>query len=257
MSYVPASACGTGCLPGPHTVPQVGWVVAVARVLALVAVVVGGIGVAVSLPLLRSGARAAALRGWFRAVLASVGARLVTSGQFAAGGPALVTSNHLSWLDIPAILAVRPMRVLAKAELRRWPVLGYLATRGGTLFIDRARLRSLPVTVAQIAGVLRRGDSVLVFPEGSTWCGRTRGRYRPATMQAAIDAGVPVRPVTLRYLLDGDPTTVAAWVGLDTLLASVWRVASTRGLTVLVEAGPLVRTAGLTRREVVARVAAN
>jgi 1-acyl-sn-glycerol-3-phosphate acyltransferase len=168
----------------------------------------------------------------------------------------LVTSNHLSWLDIPAILAVRPMRVVAKSELRGWPVLGYMAARGGTLFIDRNRIRTLPGTVAEIATALRQGDSVLVFPEGSTWCGRTQGRYRPATMQSAIDAGVQVRPVTLRYLVDGSPTTVAAWVGADTLLASVWRIAATRGLSVRVEASALIQTGGRTRREVIARAGA-
>jgi hypothetical protein len=75
-------------------------------------------------------------------------------------------------------------------------------------------------------------------------------------MQAAIDAGVPVRPVRLRHhLAGGEPTTVATWVGSDTLLASVWRVARTRGLTVRVDAAAAVATTGRTRREVVAEAA--
>ena len=115
------------------------------------------------------------------------------------------------------MLAVEPVRVVAKTDVRRWPVIGLLAARGGTLFIDRDRLRRLPATVAEIAGTLRDGQSVLVFPEGSTWCGRTQGRFYPATFQAAIDAGAPVRPVALRYrLADGTATTAAAFVGDDT-----------------------------------------
>jgi len=265
------------------TLPRVSFPVQVGRVLALAAVMVGGVGVALAVPVLSAGGRARAIRGWFRAVVAASGARLQLTGSpersgttggtpsaertgttggtpsadlTGTDGAALIASTHVSWLDIPALLAMQPMRVLAKSDVRGWPVIGIMAARGGTLFIDRNRLRRLPATVAEIAGVLRGGETVLVFPEGSTWCGRTGGRFYPATLQSAIDAGVPVRPVAVRYLLaDGSPTTVAAWVGDDTLLASVWRIAGTRGLTVEVEPGTLVDTAASTRREVAAEVA--
>jgi hypothetical protein len=108
-----------------------------------------------------------------------------------------------------------------------------------------------------MARTLRGGESVLAFPEGTTWCGRTQGRFYPATLQSAIDAGVAVRPVALRYrLADGTPTTVAAFLGGDTLFASVWRVVSTRGLVVELEASPLVQTVGRTRRDTATEVAA-
>ncbi len=260
-AFAPSSACGRGCLPRSSALPQVSLPTRVGRVLALVAVLLGGLAVALSVPLLTSAGRTRALRGWFRAVLSASGIRLVVtgvSGRSLSDGPAvLVAANHVSWLDIPTILAVQPMRVLAKSDVRGWPVIGLLASRGGTLFIDRRRLRRLPGTVADIATALREGESVLAFPEGSTWCGRTQGRFFPATMQSAIDAGVPVRPVSLSYRLDdGTPTTVAAFVGEDTLLASAWRIVSTRGLVVELLASPLVYTAGRTRRETATEVAA-
>jgi 1-acyl-sn-glycerol-3-phosphate acyltransferase len=144
----------------------------------------------------------------------------------------LVVSNHVSWLDILLVGAVCPGRMLAKREVAGWPVIGRFAVRGGTLFIDRERIRTLPDTVAEIAGALRGGATVVAFPEGSTWCGREEGRFRPAVFQAALDAGVPVRPVSIRYrLAGGEPTTAPAFVGDDTLLASVRRVVATRGLT--------------------------
>jgi 1-acyl-sn-glycerol-3-phosphate acyltransferase len=251
-------------------VPHVWLPLQLLRVLALVGVLIGGIGVAIAAPLLSPVGRGRAIRGWFRAVVASSGVRLVLKGTdentpaganagggaLSGQGPALVAATHSSWLDIPALSSLQSMRVLAKSEVRGWPVLGLLAARGGTLFIDRTRLRRLPATVAEIAGVLRGGETMLVFPEGSTWCGRTGGRFYPATMQSAIDAGVPVRPVAVRYqLADGTPTTVAAWVGDDTLLASVWRIAGTRGLTIEIEACPLVSTADVTRRETATAVA--
>ena len=241
-AYEPAPACGHGCLPKPDAVPQVAWPVRIARLLAIVMVLVAGIGVALSQPMLSLAGRAKVKRAWFQALLAASGVRLVTTGEarLSTGRGTLVVANHVSWLDIPAVLAVEGMRVLAKSDVRGWPILGPMAARGGTLFIDRRRLRRLPATVAAIADTLRAGQSVLVFPEGSTWCGRTQGRFYPATFQAAIDADAPVRPVSLRYrLADGTPTTVAAFVGTDTLIASVLRVVATRGLVVELDAAPV------------------
>ncbi|MGW3230006.1 1-acyl-sn-glycerol-3-phosphate acyltransferase [Kitasatospora sp. NPDC001095] len=148
-----------------------------------------------------------------------------------SGGGVLVVANHVSWLDIPLLAAGQPGRSLAKTEVRQWPVLGPLTARCGTVFLDRDRLRTLPDTVAAVAGVLRSGQPVIVFPEGSTWCGRESGRFRPALFQAAVEAGADVQPVTIRYrLADGRPTSVPAFIGDDGLLTSLARVVAARGL---------------------------
>jgi len=255
-TFRPRSGCGRGCLPRPDSLPRVARPVRVLRLFALVAVLMGGVGIALAVPFVGSAGRARVMRGWFRAVVRSTGIRLVVDGELSTGG-ALVTANHVSWLDIPVVLSMQSMRVLAKTDVRGWPVIGLLAARGGSIFIDRERLRRLPGTVAEIAAALRSGDSVLVFPEGSTWCGRTHGRFYPATLQAAIDAGAAVRPVSLRYQLgDGTATTVAAFVGDDSLLASVWRIVGTRGLTVELTAAAPVPAGGRQRRELATEVSA-
>jgi 1-acyl-sn-glycerol-3-phosphate acyltransferase len=246
--YSPVSACGRGCLPHSDATRGANPLVRVGRIVALVVALLGGVGIAAALPVLSTRGRARALRRWFRLILAAAGVRLQVSGAdlrsvrpLSGSSGTLVAANHVSWLDIPAILAVEPMSVLAKSDVRDWPVVGLMAARGGTIFIDRRHLLNLPTTIAEIAGSLRSDRSVLVFPEGSTWCGRTQGRFYPATFQAAVDAHAPVRPVTLRYLLgSGAPTTAAAFVGDDTLLAAVWRVAGTRGLVVEVEVGAVL-----------------
>ncbi|MEV4338895.1 lysophospholipid acyltransferase family protein [Streptomyces sp. NPDC049590] len=182
------------------------------------------------------------VRQWCGLIVRAAGVRVRITGTVPPDGGLLLVANHVSWLDIPLLTAVRPARMLAKAEVRRWPLAGALAARGGALFVERDRLRALPGMVARIAGILRAGGAVTAFPEGSTWCGRARGRFSRAVFQAALDAGVPVQPVGLRYRRgDGGPGTAAAFVGEDTLAASLWRVARTRGLVAEVEVRPLIR----------------
>ncbi|MFF3905726.1 lysophospholipid acyltransferase family protein [Streptomyces sp. NPDC001848] len=181
------------------------------------------------------------IRTWSRAVVRATGVRVRITGSAPPHGGLLVVANHISWLDIPLLAAVRPGRMLAKSDIRKWPVAGALTALSGALFIDRNRLRALPETVARIAGGLRAGSTVVVFPEGSTWCGRAQGRFRPAVFQAALDAGAPVQPVRLHYRHDGGPAgTAAAFVGSDSLLTSVWRVLTARGLVAEVWVTPVL-----------------
>ena len=186
--------------------------------------------------------RDALVRRWLRALARALGVRMVAPAMPPRSpGGALVVSNHVSWLDILVVGAVSPRsRMLAKSDVAGWPVVGPVAVRSGTLFIDRERIRALPDTVAEIAGALRGGATVVVFPEGSTWCGRAQGHFRRAVFQAALDAGVPVQPVGLHYLTDGTASTAPAFVGSDSLLTSVWRVVSTRGLVAEVEVGEAI-----------------
>ncbi|WP_369185104.1 lysophospholipid acyltransferase family protein [Streptomyces sp. Y1] len=212
------------------------------RLTACLAVVLAGVALTLPVRLLPYGTRDRLVRFWARTVLRALGVTVYltgagtaagtgVAGAAGAGGGVLVVANHVSWLDIPLLAAGRPGRSLAKTEVRQWPVLGPLVAWGGTVFLDRDRLRTLPATVAAVAEVLRGGQPVIVFPEGSTWCGLESGRFRPALFQAAVDAGALVQPVTIRYrLTDGRPTSVPAFVGDDGLLTSLARVVAVRGL---------------------------
>ncbi|HJQ46796.1 MAG TPA: lysophospholipid acyltransferase family protein [Amycolatopsis sp.] len=165
----------------------------------------------------------------------------------------LIVANHVSWLDIVAALAVEPAAFLAKHDVRAWPVIGSLAARCGTVFVDRRTMRRLPEVVAALAEKLRRGRSVVVFPEGTTWCGACGpGVFRRAAFQAAIDADAPIRPVTLEYDQAGEPSTIAAFVGADPLPASVRRVARARDLRIRLTAQPAF-AADADRRALAAR----
>ncbi|MFJ2400054.1 lysophospholipid acyltransferase family protein [Streptomyces xanthochromogenes] len=195
------------------------------------------------------------LRGRALAVLDALGVRLETGPPAHRTGPgALLVANHISWLDAVALLAVEPVTVLAKREVGQWPVVGTLARRIGTRFIDRGAVRELPGTVAELADLLRSGRSVLVFPQATTWCTVAGGRFRRAAFQAAVDAGAPVRPMTVDYLQDGTPSTVAAFLGGDDFTTSLRRVAAARALSVRVTGHPELR--GTDRRTLAAAAGA-
>ncbi|MFG2679952.1 lysophospholipid acyltransferase family protein [Streptomyces sp. NPDC048392] len=234
---------GASCTPGTCVEPAGSVVAAPRAVLRLTAVAVlllAGTAVVLT-PLGRRCVPDALVRRWSRWIVRAAGVRVRLTGSAAPEGGLLLVANHVSWLDIPLLAAVRPARMLAKSEIGRWPAAGVLAARGGVLFIERDRLRALPDTVAVLARALRSGAAVAAFPEGSTWCGRAQGPFRRAVFQAALDARVPVQRVRIRYLAGGPAvSTTPAFVGADTLPASLWRVASARALTAEVEVCPPV-----------------
>jgi 1-acyl-sn-glycerol-3-phosphate acyltransferase len=202
------------------------------RLTAVVGVVMASLVSLLFLPLIGRKGRNWLTRAIFRSVLLAVGVKLVVHGEIPGPGRgALVVNNHTSWLDIVAINAARPMRAVAKKDIADWPVLGRLVTAAGSVYVDRENLRTLPGTVTTLADTLRGGAMVNVTPEGTTWCGLTHGRFRPALFQAAIDGGVPVLPVALRFRLkDGAATTAPAFIGDETIIDSVRRTAALTGL---------------------------
>jgi 1-acyl-sn-glycerol-3-phosphate acyltransferase len=256
-AWMPVSPCGDGCVD--HSTAEVGAIRLVWRVLAALTVLLSGALVVLVVPLCRGRAREALLRGWFRALVRAFGVRLRVVGaplfQATPGRGVLVVSNHVSWLDELAIDAVQPIRMVAKRDIRDWPVLGALITAARTVYLDRERLSLLPGTVAELASALRDGAAVGIHAEGTTWCGLASGRYRPALFQSALDAGVPVRPVVLRYLQGEGATTRAAFIGSDTLVDSMRRVLRLRGLVVEVHVlDEIAPGRASTRRELAALV---
>ncbi|MEU6852637.1 lysophospholipid acyltransferase family protein [Actinacidiphila alni] len=247
------SPCSELCVAGAGTGARIGRAAVVRRYAAFSATLAGAAAAG------RRLAEGAELRRTAARLVADLGVGVVRAGAptltvpgGAQGVGTLVVANHISWLDALALLAVEPVTLLAKREVGHWPVVGGLVRRAGTRFIDRDSVRQLPSTVRELAELLRSGESVIVFPEGTTWCSVPGGPFRRATFQAALDVGAPVRPVTLSYAHRGVPTPLPAFVGEGTFLASFRRVAAARGLTVRITAHPALDPAGHDRRSLAA-----
>ena len=146
----------------------------------------------------RARTRRRAFRIWARGMTRTIGVRVVTKGEPPPAG-VLVVSNHLSYLDIAVLGSVVPMVFVSKAEVRRWPLWGFAAALGGTVFVDRTKKRDVIPVLAEMQRALDRGDSVIVFPEATSTEGATILPFKPALLAAAAVSENPVHWVTLSY----------------------------------------------------------
>lgn len=135
---------------------------------------------------------------WSRWMLRLFGFRVRMYGT-AVSGPALFVANHVSWLDIETLHAHRAASFVAKAEIERWPLVGWLSAQAGTIFHKRGDNASLARVMAVMCERLRAGHSVAVFPEGGTGRGDRVRPFHARIFQVALDTGVPIQPVALLY----------------------------------------------------------
>ena len=171
------------------------------------------------------------IRWWSAKLLRVMGVAMQVEGSAHAGGVLLV-ANHVSWLDINVLHAVVPhARFVSKSDIQAWPLLSRLADGAGTLYLERARKRDALRVVHVVAQALSAGQTVAVFPEGTTSDGHTLLPFHANLLQAAIATGTPVQPVALRFSDAQEPISAAAeFVGATTLVESLWRVACAEGL---------------------------
>jgi 1-acyl-sn-glycerol-3-phosphate acyltransferase len=188
---------------------------------------------------------------WARQMLRALGIELSHQGPPVAGGPVLLVANHISWLDILVLHAAGYCRFISKADVRRWPLIGYMAHEAGTLFIERQSRRDAHRMVHFMAERLRAGDVLAVFPEGTTGDGLLLRPFHANLIEAAILADVPVQPVALRFVdtRSGQISHAPRFVDDDTLVGSVLRTLAARGVQAQVLIGQPEHHGGRDRRQ--------
>lgn len=212
-----------------------------------------GVGIVLlRFPSLSRQGRRERVRWWAGKMLRLLGLQLQVDGQFKPGAK-MIAANHISWLDILAVHAVCPeARFVSKAEVRAWPLVGRLVAAGDSLYIERHRKRDALRVVHQSAEALQAGDTVAVFPEGTTGEGDVLLPFHANLLQAAIATRVPVQPVALRYADRRQPVSPAAlWVGDTTLAQTLWLLATADGLVAHLRVLPPRATAHADRRALV------
>ena len=190
------------------------------------------------------------VQAWARAMLAHLAIKLVVNGQPPQAGPVLFAANHISWIDILVMHAARHCRFVSKSDVKRWPVVGKLASAAGTIYIERESRRDALRVVHQMAECLERGEVLAVFPEGTTGDGAHVMPFHANLIQAAIASGAPVQPVALHFAdsVTGAMSFAPCYIGDDTLVGSLWRTLKARNLEAVVSYGGVQQANSRDRR---------
>jgi len=205
---------------------------------------VGLLTVITVFPWARAGVRAWLTRHWSCAMLAVCGLKVRIHGQPILHGAVLTVANHVSWIDIFVLNRVRATAFIAKSEIRRWPLIGWLAAGAGTLFIARGARHAVRTVSRQMHQRFQAGGAVGLFPEGTTTTGETVQPFHASLFAPALDACVTVQPVVLRFFHHNARSPCAAFVGEETLVANLWRVLGETGLSVQATYLPALSIAG-------------
>ena len=193
-------------------------------------------------------------RWYHRLLCALIGVRIREIGVRSEASPALILSNHVSWLDISVISALSPVVFVAKREVAGWPLLGWLARLQRTVFIDRQARHRTGAATGEIAGRLLGGDAVVLFAEGTSSDGIRVLPFRSSLVGAVHHAlgssthhtHITVQPMSLAYLsLSGVPLgrglrERVAWYGDADLIPHLAAVLASGAVDVTVSWGEAV-----------------
>ena len=173
-------------------------------------------------------------RQWLNDIPEVMGLQLKVEGT-PAKQTCLFVGNHISYVDPICVLLQVDANVVAKAEVKRWPLIGFGAHLVGTLFVNREEKTSRYETAVAIQNALENKDSILVYPEGTTTAGPGTLPFKPRSFAAAHQAGVPVQPIAIVY----DSPRVA-FIGNDTFLPHFFKMFRQKRITGRIAFGPLL-----------------
>ncbi|VAW51048.1 1-acyl-sn-glycerol-3-phosphate acyltransferase [hydrothermal vent metagenome] len=167
----------------------------------------------------------------------------------------LFVANHISWLDILILGDLLPIHFLSKYEVKTMPVIGWLATRAGTLYIKRGDRASASESSKEITAVLKQHHNSLIFAEGTTTDGHIK-KFHNRMLQSAIDAQAMVQPVAIFYPVKNPKTKkleinpVALFLGNTTIGESYNIIARSPGMDVEVHFLEPIDSSNITKIEV-------
>ncbi len=145
----------------------------------------------------------------------------------------VLMSNHRSYIDIVLIPSKVPYVIVAKKQVKAWPIIGQAAVAIRTIFVDRDSAESRRKTRESIKQRLESGLSVLIYPEGTTFEGPGILAFKPGIFRHCADAGFSVIPVAIEF-----EDKAMAWIGADTFLPHFIEAFSRWSVRVHVSIGP-------------------
>lgn len=167
--------------------------------------------------------------GW---LLYWCGVQVDYHGQMEQQRPVLFVLNHVSWLDIFVLNKKRATSFIAKSDIRRWPLVGWLVTGAGTVYIDRGQRHVIKQVAAQMKKRFEQSQAVGLFPEGTTSDGFTVRPFHTSLFETALSTEVDIQPVALRFFDGQERSTRLAFIGEQSLVENIWLLLSQPGVRV-------------------------
>ena len=146
--------------------------------------------------------------------------------------PYLLVANHISWLDIHVINSIRPVIFVAKADVSKWPIFGYLANMLGTIFLKREKLSDIKRVIQLMKDKFSNQEVVAIFPEGTSSDGKEVLPFKSNLFESAHQAHVDVLPITIQYKENNQYSDRAAFIGDMELIDSIKNILNTDHLEV-------------------------
>jgi 1-acyl-sn-glycerol-3-phosphate acyltransferase len=162
-----------------------------------------------------------------------------------------MTPNHQSYLDVILLSSLLPLVFVAKAEVARWPLIGFLMRRGEQLTVRRRRSKGIKQTLQDIESRLAEKQNVCVFLEGTSSGENRVHRFFSPLLQAVLDQGAPVVPTAIRWACSEPGVHVAddiAYWKDHSFPSHLWRFLGLKGVHAVVTFGPAVPSVGKTRQ---------
>ena len=157
---------------------------------------------------------------WHARLLRILNVKVTTKGTIPEA-PCLVVSNHISWLDIMVLGATMQTGFLSKDDVAKWPVIGWLASRAGTLFIKRGGGETATLSHS-IGNFIKQGNLLTLFPEGTTTDGTSVRQFFARLFAVSIDNKLAIAPVGIRYQQpNGQIDLDAPYIGDQSLLENL------------------------------------
>lgn len=188
-------------------------------------------------------------RWWLGRIVRIVGGRVTAYGEPVAGG-SLLASNHVSWLDIPLLGGQTEITFLSKSEVKDWPVLGWLADKAGTLFIERGKRDGAKGASEKIAEHLQQQERVLMFPEGTTTNNIQLLPFHARLFAAAVTAQVSIQPVAIHYkTTEGKTHPLVPYLNPQTMMQNLWSILGERQILIELHFLPPIDSQACARKE--------
>lgn len=164
--------------------------------------------------------------------------------------PLMFVANHVSWVDALIIQSIQPSIFVAKAEVKRWPIVGSIATACGVVFVDRGSPSSARRMVDDVSSALHHGYCVAGFPEGTSSEGRAVSLFHANLFEAAINHHIQIQPLAIRYTHPhtGALCLKAAFIDDIGFVQSLHQVMTSQGIHAKVHAGEMLSPQGHSRR---------